>query len=326
MEMAAGEVGQEHRLNILPAMNGPSHAGRRAPDPVALARTLQRLHAAAEPPWLHGEVARRMAERLPLIRRQPEVIAEWGAFLGASHARLREAYPAARLLAVEAAEPQRASAAQRFAAPWWAPRRWRGRDEALLPAQLPPGQAQLLWSNMGLHFAGDPPAEFAAWQRALAVDGFLMFSTLGPGTLAALRGLYAQAGWGEAFAPFVDMHDLGDLLVEAGFAEPVMDQETVTLTWATPEAALAELRGLGANTSAARAAGLRTPRWRQRLLEGLRASADAQGRVALGFEVVYGHAFKAAPRLRVAAETSVAVEDLRAMARRGSGNGPAGRG
>ena len=76
----------------------------------------------------------------------------------------------------------------------------------------------------------------------------------------------------------------------------------------------------------ARAAGLRTPRWRQRLLEGLRASADAQGRVALGFEVVYGHAFKAAPRLRVAAETSVAVEDLRAMARRGSGKGPAGRG
>jgi malonyl-CoA O-methyltransferase len=109
------------------------------------------------------------------------------------------------------------------------------------------------------------------------------------------------------------MHDLGDMLVAAGFAEPVMDQEPLRLTWATPHAALAELRSLGTNADPARFAGLRTPRWRARLHAALAERAQADGRVALGFEVVYGHAFKPAPR--VAGETRVAVDDLQRMAR-----------
>ena len=157
----------------------------------------------------------------------------------------------------------------------------------------------------------------ARWHRAMAVDGFVMFSTLGPGTLAGLRALYAAQGWPPPCAPFVDMHDLGDMLVEAGFADPVMDQETVTLTWPTPSALLDELRGLGGNVDPARHAGLRTPRWRERLQQALSATAGAGGRVALDFEVVYGHAFRPPPRPRVAALTEVAVDDLRAMARAG---------
>ena len=98
--------------------------------------------------------------------------------------------------------------------------------QALTAADLQAGAAQLLWANMGLHGAADPQALMRQWQRALAVDGFLMFSTLGPGSLTALQTLYRDQGWAPPFAPFVDMHDLGDMLVEAGFADPVMDQET----------------------------------------------------------------------------------------------------
>jgi len=94
-----------------------------------------------------------------------------------------------------------------------------------------------------------------------------------------------------------------------------MDQETVTLTWPSGEALLAELRQLGGNVDPGRFAGLRTPRWRRRLAEVLEADAGPDGRPRLAFEVVYGHAFRAAPRPRVAAETAVAVEDLRTMAR-----------
>ncbi len=94
------------------------------------------------------------------------------------------------------------------------------------------------------------------------------------------------------------MHDLGDMLVQAGFADPVMDQETITLTWDSPQALLAELRSLGGNASPLRCAGLRTPRWRARLLRPWNERAGADGRLALAFEVVYGHAFKAAPRPR----------------------------
>ena len=110
------------------------------------------------------------------------------------------------------------------------------------------------------------------------------------------------------------MHDLGDMLIEAGFAEPVMDQETVTLNWPDAEALLAELRTLGGNADLARAGGLRTPRWRRELLAVLQPAAES--RPALEFEVVYGHAIRPRPRLPMAAETRVGLEAMRSILRR----------
>jgi malonyl-CoA O-methyltransferase len=286
----------------------------RSLDVVALAQHRRRLLRAAAAPWLHGEVARRMAERLPVIRLQPQQVADWAASLGASTALLRKAYPQARLWSVE---PDDVTPGEPAA--WWSPRRWLPAPGPTVVGadQLQPGQAQLVWANMALHWSADPPVLLRQWQRTLAVDGFLMFSTLGPGSLALLRELYAQANWPPPFAPFVDMHDYGDMLVEAGFADPVMDQEQLTLTWASAETLLAELRGMGGNSHAGRHAGLRTPRWHQRLLHALQARADAQGRIALTFEVIYGHAFKAPPRPRVAAQTTLPLDDMRAMVRAG---------
>ncbi len=291
---------------------------RRGVDAAALARITRRLALAAEPPWLHGEAARRMAERLAIVKAQPARIADWGAFAGAGGALLAQAYPQAEIVAIEPDAERRRRAAEVPAAPWWSPRRWTQQAPRVLePEALAPGSVQLLWSNMALHFAADPQALLAAWHRALVVDGFLMFTTLGPGSLAALRALYAAQGWGEPFAPFVDMHDLGDMLVHAGFADPVMDQEMLTLTWASPEALVAELHALGGNAGSARHAGLRTPRWRQRLLQALAARADAQGRIPLQFELVYGHAFKPLHRAKVEGVTAVPLEDLRANLRAG---------
>lgn len=271
------------------------------------------MHAAGQAPWLHGEVARRMAERLPVIRLRPACIADWGAFLGASREALARAYPRAQRLAVEAAAAHCGAAAE-SARPWWSPARWSaGAARAVAESEVAAGQVQLLWANMGLHFAIDPQAVMRQWHRALAIDGFVMFSTLGPGSLTGLRTVYARQQWPAPFAPFVDMHDLGDMLVEAGFADPVMDQEIITLTWASPAALLAELRTLGGNVATARHAGLRTPRWREQLQDALAATAGADGRVALDFEIVYGHAFRAPPRL--AAHTEVSLDDMRAMAR-----------
>jgi len=283
------------------------------------ARALERAHGrqarATKAPWLHAEVARRMAERLPVIRQQPETVIDWWSHAGASQALLVEAYPNARQLRVEATStlsPGRVSHA-----PWWSARRWRRQEPPVDEASLPASAGELLWANMMLHTVPDPESLLQRWRRALAVDGFLMFSTLGPDTLAGLRAVYRDAGWGESHAAFTDMHDLGDMLVAAGFADPVMDQERLTLTWATPEAMLGELRTLGINANPARFAGLRTPRWRSRLLDALRERAGADGRMALEFELVYGHAFNPLPRAKVAGETRVPLDDLRAMARGG---------
>src|SRR5205814_4613696 len=122
-------------------------------------------------------------------------------------------------------------------------------------------------------------------------DGFLMFSCLGPDSLRELRGLYAQEGWPPPAHDFTDMHDWGDMLVGAGFAEPVMDMERITLTWESPQRLLAELRELGANLHPARFPALRGRRWRERLDEELaRSLTGADGRLALTFEIIYGHA------------------------------------
>jgi malonyl-CoA O-methyltransferase len=263
-----------------------------------------------------------MAERLPVIKLQPEVIADWWSHLGASGPLLAQAYPKARRIAVEPGPLRREASAAARSRPWWLPARWATPPgPVVIDREFGQGQAQLLWANMSLHLAADPQAVMRLWQRALQVDGFLMFSTLGPGSLQALRELYRRQGWPPPHAPFVDMHDLGDMLLEAGFADPVMDQETITLTWATPQALLAELRQLGGNVDPRRHAGLRTPRWQARLEALLRELEAPDGRLALGFEIVYGHAFRPAPRARVAEETTLPLADLRAMVRRGRPQG-----
>ncbi len=300
-------------------------APERAQRPVqalALQRIVRRLHRADEAAWLHGEVARRMGERLALIRLQPSQVIDWWSFNGAGNALLRKTYPRARVLQVEdAAQGALSRAAHR---PWWSLPRWTDAGSATLDAQqVGAAAAGLLWSNMMLHLVADPQALLQQWQRALAVDGFVMFSTLGPGSLQGLREVYARQGWPAPHAPFVDMHDIGDMLVRAGFADPVMDQELVTLTWPDAESLLAELRSLGGNADPQRFAGLRTPRWRRQLLAAMQALKQDGGRLRLVFEVVYGHAFKAAPKPRLAAQTTVALDDMRAMVRSGRRDRPA---
>jgi malonyl-CoA O-methyltransferase len=294
----------------------PSSSPREI-DPSALRHILRRLQRAPGPPWLHDEVASRLAERLAVVRLRPTVVLDWGAALGASGERLRQVYPAATVHAVESELLVAPAAASR-------PLRWLQRLRPAAPrplaaAEVPAGAAQLVWSNMLLQRVADPPLVMTAWLEALAVDGFLMFSTLGPGTLSGLREVYRDAGWGPPMAELVDMHDLGDMLVHAGFADPVMDQEVLTLHWADADAALAELRGLGGNAHPARQAGLRTPRWQARLRAALAERADAAGRIALPFEVVYGHAVKPPPRPALAPSTAVSLDDMRAMVRRPRG-------
>lgn len=291
-------------------------ASARGLDDVAVQAAMRRLARNAEPPWLHREIARRMAERLAIIRLKPACVIDWWGWLGAGGESLDEAYPQAQRIVVEPDDALRARSEAANRRPWWSARRWQSPVPRVITERDPlEARAQLVWANMMLHAVADPPALFARWHRLLDVDGFVMFSCLGPGTLRELRSLYERLGWGAATPTFVDMHDLGDMLLHAGFADPVMDQEVITLQWRDAESLLSELRGLGGNAAPRRQAGLRTPRWRARLLSELNALADAQGGISMSFEVAYGHAFRAAPRARVSDVTSVPLDDMRALIR-----------
>jgi malonyl-CoA O-methyltransferase len=132
-------------------------------------------------------------------------------------------------------------------------------------------------------------------------------------------------GWGDPSHAFTDMHDWGDMLVQAGFAEPVMDMERVTLTWTSPELMLEELRTLGINLHPGRFPACRGRHWHERLLATLRERlAGPDGRLALVFEIVYGHAMRPPARPRVAAESSLSLQDMRQLLRgdRSEGTAP----
>ena len=282
-------------------------------DPIAVARWQRSAPMAS--PWLHEEVASRMLDRLQWIKLQPQAWAHWGAVRGGlqNHEKLIKKYPKSLCFVAEAQSIRAQSAIKKIASPWWHPTGWFRK--AMRFEAPPAASVDMLWANMALHEAPNPQALLAEWHSALRVGGFLMFSCLGPDTATELREVYRQLGWPPAGHDLTDMHDWGDMLVAAGFAEPVMDMERITLTYETPARLLRELGELGRNFHFARFAGLRGRGWRKRLETELtrQLKTEPDGRLSLTFEVIYGHALKPKPRVKVSALSSVSVQDMRSM-------------
>jgi malonyl-CoA O-methyltransferase len=283
--------------------------------------------AGAASPWLHEEVARRMCERLPWIKAQPEAWCDWEPVRGGleGHELVRQHYPKALCYALESSPARLPSARLALQKPLWNPSRWLA--PSLLFETPPDATVQLLWANMALHTAAQPLELLGQWHRALATDGFLMFSCLGPDTVRELRELYRSLGWPPCGHDLTDMHDWGDMLMQAGFAEPVMDMERIVLTYDSPTRLLEDLRSLGRNLHPARFAGLRGRDWRRQLEQALGSALvrpEHDGRLALTFEVIYGHALKPAPRMAVSAQSSVSLQEMRDALARNRGQSGAG--
>ena len=269
-------------------------------------------------PWLHNEVASRMAQRLKLIRHPVHHWVHWAPRLGglASQGLLEEAFPQARCSVVQNEVTDMLWASQALQQHWW--KRWLrpARRFGLVAAE----PADMLWSNMGLHMQANPAQWMTQWASSLNQSGFVMFSCLGPDSLRELRDLYASLGWPAPSHDFTDMHDWGDMLLSSGFAAPIMDMERITLTYETPEALLNELRSLGRNLNPQRFSACRGRAWLNQLHRQLRAKLSDSahgGRLALTFEVIYGHAFKAPTRLAVKPETQVSLAQMKAQLKRG---------
>ena len=279
-------------------------------DAVASARWLRHTEGA----WLHEEIGQRMQDRLQWIRHAPSSWLDWLPLNGGlqTHAKVQARYPSAQAYVHEDDPVRRARAVQQLRGPWW--QRWIGRD-VFNANPAPEGQMQMVWANMALHLYADPQSLLKQWQRALAADGFVMFSCLGPDTLRELSDLYRAKGWPAPCHAFTDMHDWGDMLVQSGFAEPVMDMERLTLTYASSDQLLKDLRVMGRNLHRERFATLRGRSWLAQWHEALQAQVQSgdDGRMRLTIEVIYGHALKAQPRVSVAQTSSVSLQDMRAM-------------
>jgi malonyl-CoA O-methyltransferase len=257
--------------------------------------------------FLRREVSSRMFDRLELIKIAPQRVLDAGCGAGADLALLQKSYPAAQILGLDAAEAQLRAACGGIAQQ----SSLHHLLSKLLPAKtgvdlacgdfadlpLGPNSVDLVWSNLALHWHPQPDRVFAEWRRVLRVNSLLMFSCFGPDTFRELRAAFAETDLAPHALPFVDMHDFGDQLVEVGFSTPVLDMEVITVTYDTPQALLADVRALGGNPLGTLRRGLMGKQAWQRMLDALERTRRADGKLGLTFEVIYGHAFRPAPRV-----------------------------
>ncbi len=279
-------------------------------DPRAVRRAFGRAAATYDrAAVLQREIGTRMAERLDYVKIAPATILDAGCGTGESLPELAARFPQARIVALDVALPMLVAARERvrggrsllrrlLAPVLSAPPGGAGAFVCADFAQLPfPGvRFDLVWSNLTLQWVNDLPRVFAEVRRTLKVGGLFMFSTFGPDTLSELRAAFGRVDGYTHVNRFLDLHDIGDLLVAAGFADPVMDMERVTLTYAAPAGLMRELKAIGAtNVTRGRPRGL-TGRARFRRVVAELEKLRQHGRIPATFEVVYGHAWKGEPR------------------------------
>lgn len=242
--------------------------------------------------FLQKEVSDRLLERLELTTVEPLRVLDVGCGTGRPTRRLVELYPKAEVIGVDLA-PGMIAVAESHQPPFY---RWWGRKARYLQAEasdipLPDASCDLVYASLLLQWCEDLDKTLLEWRRLLKPHGLLLFSTLGPDTLKELRAAWSAVDGFNHVNRFLDMHDVGDALIRAGFVEPVMDVEHVVLTYADARGLMHDLKAIGAhNVTAGRRRGL-MGRGR------LRAFADAyekfrrEGRLPATYEVVYGTAW-----------------------------------
>jgi malonyl-CoA O-methyltransferase len=261
---------------------------------------------------LQARVRDELLERLTLFKLAPQVVLDLGAGTGQGAKSLRGAYPRARVIALDSAPGMLREA-----------RRRRGifrRFECVLAdaARLPLASASvdLVFSSLMLQWCDDLEQPLTEVRRILKPGGLFAFSTFGPDTLQELRAAWAAADGFSHVNRFLDLHDVGDALVRAGFAEPVLDVARVRLTYPDTLALMRDLKAIGAqNATRGRPRGL-TGRGR---MEKMRAAYEAlriDSRLPASFEVVYASAWgQDAPRpALIAGEVHIRADSIRRRA------------
>ncbi|MFQ5756842.1 MAG: malonyl-ACP O-methyltransferase BioC [Acidiferrobacterales bacterium] len=252
---------------------------------------------------LQREIAERMLERLDLIKCRPRRILDVGCGTGHCSRALERRYRRARIIGVDIAYAMTRAGQMRT--------RWRNRqrfvcaDAEALP--LADGSVDMVVSNLTLQWC-DPDAVLRGFARVLRPGGVVMFTSFGPDTLCELRAAWQTVDERPHVHAFLDMHDLGDAVLRAGLADPVMDVEHFTLTYPDVLTLLRDLKNLGAhNVTRTRNRGLTGKRSFARFRSAYEAQAR-DGLIPATYEAIYGHAWAAtAPAARVRADGSVSI-------------------
>lgn len=266
---------------------------------------------------LQREVQQVLLERLDFYLEQPQRVIDVGAGTGRGAGLLKKRYSKAQVIAIDAALPMLRTA--RSHTSWLKPFARVCGEATALP--LPDHSVEVLHSNLCFQWIDDLPALFSECVRVLKPGGMLLFSTFGPDTLRELRAAWASVDQYSHVSRFLDMHDLGDAMINAGLRDPVLDVDRYTLTYSEPAALFRELKGLGAtHADRGRERGLTGKRHFQGMLEAYEAMR-VDGRIPATWEVVTAHAWGPPPgqsrRVQGGGEiASFSIDSLRGSRRR----------
>jgi malonyl-CoA O-methyltransferase len=264
---------------------------------------------------LQNEICRRLLERLDYIKLAPDWIIDAGSGTGNAVPGLLARFPRASVVTIDLALAMARRARMRRAR-WRRLLGWRGvrlvaacGDIEQMPVAS--GAAGLVWSNLALQWVNRPQRAFAEIERVLAPGGLLMFSSFGPDTLKELRAAFQGADRHTHVGRFIDMHDVGDALIAQGFADPVMDMEHVTLTYATVRDLMRDLKCIGArNLTRGRPMTLSGKSLMAKVARAYEAFRK-DGKLPATFEVVYGHAWKPTPRVTADGKPIISLKPAR---------------
>jgi malonyl-CoA O-methyltransferase len=283
-----------------------SDAGQPLLDRAAIRRHAERASARYdESAVLAADLRAQMIRRLDWVAVTPDTVLDLGCGTGHGAAALAARWPRARVIALDASPAMLDQVARRAGAS--GVERIRAQAEAI---PLPDAGVDLVFSNLVLPWCEDIDAVFGEVARILKPRGLFTFTTFGPGTLAELRAAWTGVDSFTHVHPFTGMHDLGDGLVRAGLAEPVLDVSRFTLTYPDVGALMRDLRATGAqNASTGRPRGL-TGRSRHAAMADAYESFREGGVLPATHEVVFGQAWGGMPRGSRGGEIAIAVGDI----------------
>ncbi|MFZ1344146.1 malonyl-ACP O-methyltransferase BioC [Thiothrix eikelboomii] len=246
---------------------------------------------------LQREIGQRLIERLDYVRLAPARILDLGCGTGAISQQLFSRYPHAEVIGVDLALAMVTTASTRLLDQ----PQFHGVNADVQQLPLQADCAELLISNLMLQWCNDLVTVFQECARVIRPDGLLTFTTFGPDTLYELRQSWQQVDGYTHASQFVDMHDVGDALLAAGFHDPVMDRELITVTYPTVKGLLQDLKAIGANNATlGRHRGLTGKQRLQAFYQAYEAYRLDQGLYPATYEVIYGHAW--APPIKPSAK------------------------
>lgn len=244
---------------------------------------------------MQHEMGQRLFERLDYLRLEPKFVLDLGGGTGYWAKKLKARYPKAQVVSLDVSWHM-----LRQAKSFW----WTGKKIACVQAEMTAlpfqsGQFDLVFSNQAVHWALDSANLYREVQRIMSEQACFMASTLGPDTFIEIRQSFSRADHHHHQNDFMDMHDVGDAMLQAGFAEPVVDMEKIIGEYSSVLSMLQSLKEQGVrNIHSNRLSGLMGRSHWQTFLAAYETLRQDNGRYPLTYEVVYLHGFKGKPTAR----------------------------